>query len=272
MTLGYSRMMYLEFTVRTDVSAWLRCHQHALAYFGGVPQEVLHDNLKTAVLSRGAGGKIQWNARYLDFALYYGFSPYPCRPYRAQTKGKVERTIGYVRQNFWVGTHFVDLEDLNAQALQWLATVANVRQHGTTGVSPLSRMPEEGLRALPSQQFDTSQVTHRRAGRDCTLHYRGNVYSVPALYAQQMLLLRETEAGRLCVYTAEQQLIAEHRLLTGRFQRSLVEAHYADLPSSAPHRPPLLARQIASQLRALAPQVEVRALSLYGQLLEPHDE
>ena len=272
MTLGYSRMMYLEFTTRTDVSIWLRCHQHAFEYFGGVPEEILHDNLKTAVLSRGAGGKVHWNTRYLDFALYYGFTPYPCRPYRAQTKGKVERSIGYVRQNFWVGTHFVDLDDLNQQALEWLASVANVRLHGTTGVAPLSRMPEETLHALPPHGFDTSLVTHRRAGRDCTVHYRGNVYSVPAPHAQHMLLLKETEEGRLCIYTAEQVLIAEHRLLSGRFQRSLVADHYAGLPLLTPHKPPLLARQVAPQLRELAPQVEARPLSLYTRLLEDaHD-
>ena len=272
MTLGYSRMLYLEFTTRTDVSTWLRCHQHAFEYFGGVPEEMLHDNLKTAVLSRGAGGKIHWNTRYLDFALYYGFTPYPCKPYRAQTKGKVERMVGYVRQNFWVGTHFVDLDDLNGQGLEWLADVANVRLHGTTGVAPLSRMAEETLHPLPPQRFDTSLVTHRRAGRDCTVHYRGNVYSVPALHAQQMLLLRETEDGRLCIYTAEQILVAEHRLLSGRFQRCLVPEHYAGLPRSAPRQPALLARQVAPDLRELAPQVEARPLSLYTQLLERDHE
>ena len=272
MTLGYSRMMYLEFTTRMDVSIWLRCHQHAFEYFGGVPEEMLHDNLKTAVLSRGAGGKIHWNPRYLDFALFYGFTPYPCRPYRAQTKGKVERSIGYVRQNFWVGTHFVDLDDLNQQALEWLASVANVRIHGTTGIAPLSRMSEETLHALPPQGFDTSLLTHRRAGRDCTVHYRGNSYSVPALHAQQMLLLKETEDGRLCIYTAEQTLIAEHRLLSGRFQRSLVPDHYAGLPVPKARKPPLLARQVAPHLRDLAPRVEARPLSLYAQLLEDAHE
>ena len=89
MRLGYARMMYLEFTTSTEVTTWLRCHQHAFEYFGGVPREILHDTLKTAVLSRGAGGKIQWSPRYLDFALDYGVSPHPCNPYRAQTKGKV---------------------------------------------------------------------------------------------------------------------------------------------------------------------------------------
>jgi hypothetical protein len=173
-----------------------------------------------------------------------------------------------VRQTFWVGTHFVDLDDLNGQGLEWLANVANVRLHGTTGVAPLSRMPEETLHALPPQHFDTSLLTHRRAGRDCTVHYRGNVYSVPALHAQQMLLLRETEDGRLGIYTAEQILIAEHRLLTGRFQRCRVAAHDAGLPRSAPPKPAPLARQVASHRRDLSPQVEARPLSLYAQLLE----
>jgi transposase len=266
MTLGYSRMMYVEFTTSTEVTTWLRCHQHAFEYFGGVPREILHDNLKTAVLSRGAGGKIQWNPRYLDFALYYGFSPYPCKPYRAQTKGKVERSIGYVQQSFWVGTHFVDVPDLNSQALEWLQSVANVRVHGTTGVTPLSRFGQEPLQPLPGTRFDTSQITHRRATRDCTVHYRGNVYSVPALHAGQMLLLKETEDGWLRIYTAEQNLVAEHRLVKGRFQRVILDIHYAGLPQAQPGRPPVLARQVIQP--ELAPAVEARPLSVYAQLLE----
>jgi transposase len=270
MTLGYSRMMYVEFTTSTEVNTWLRCHQHAFEYFSGVPREILHDNLKTAVLSRGAGGKVHWNPRYLDFALYYGFSPYPCKPYRAQTKGKVERSIGYVQQSFWVGTHFVDVLDLNSQALEWLQSVANVRVHGTTGVTPLSRFGQEYLQPLPGTRFDTSQITHRRATRDCTVHYRGNVYSVPAVHAGQMLLLKETEEGWLRIYTAEQSLVAQHRLVSGRFQRVVLEAHYAGLPKAQPGRSPALARQVIHP--ELAPAVEARPLSVYGQLLEAdHD-
>lgn len=268
MVLGYSRMLYVEFTTRMDVSTWLRCHQHAFAYFGGVPEVILHDNLKTAVLSRGAGGKVQWNPRYLDFALAYGFTPQPCKPYRAQTKGKIERSIRYVRQNFWVGSAFVDLEDVNGQMRHWLATVANCRVHGTTGIAPITRMREELLHTLPAHAFDTSVVCYRRAGRDCSVHYRGNVYSVPAAYAQQTLLLKETETGQLCIYSAEQMLIAEHRLVSGRFQRSLVAAHYADLPLTSPRSTPALARQVALPVWLEAPHVETRPLSLYTQLLE----
>jgi transposase len=270
MTLGYSRMMYVEFTTSTEVNLWLRCHQHAFEYFGGVPREILQDNLKTAVLSRGAGGKIQWNPRYLDFALYYGFSPYPCKPYRAQTKGKVERSIGYVQQSFWIGTHFADVPDLNSQVLEWLQSVANVRVHGTTGVTPLSRFGQEHLQPLPGTRFDTSPITHRRATRDCTVHYRGNVYSVPAIHAGQMLLLKETEDGWLRIYTAEQNRVAEQRLVNGRFQRVVLEAHYAGLPQAQPGRPPALARQVIQP--ELAPAVEARPLSVYAQLLEvDHD-
>ncbi len=270
MTLGYSRLMYVEFTTSTEASAWLRCHQHAFEYFGGVPREMLHDNLKTAVLSRGVGGKIHWNSRYLDFALYYGFSPHPCKPYRAQTKGKVERSIGYIQQNFWVGTHFVDVADLNSQVLEWLHSVANVRLHGTTGVTPVSRFGQEHLQPLPGARFDTSQITHRQATRDCTVHYRGNVYSVPAAHAGQMLLLKESEDGWLRIYTAEQSLVAEHRLVSGRYQRVILASHYAGLPLPRPARLPPLARQVIRP--ELAPAVEARPLSVYAQILElDHD-
>ena len=271
MQLAYSRMLYVEYTTRMDVMTWLRCHQHAFAYFGGVPEVLLHDNLKTAVLSRGTGGKIQWNPRYLDFALCYGFNPQPCRPYRPQTKGKIERSIRYVRQNFWVGMTFRDVADVNSQVRHWLATVANCRIHGTTGVTPLSRMGEEPLHALPEQPFDTDVVTYRRAGRDCTVHYRANVYSVPSAYAQQTVLVKETEQHHLRFYSGEGTLIAEHRLASGRCQRNLVTAHYADLPRSAPRPSPTLARQQTSWLWDSAPQVETRPLSVYAHLEGLHD-
>ena len=113
MTLGWSRASYLEFTVSADAAWWLRCHAHAFHYFGGVPRVVLHDNLKTAVLGREPDGTIHWNRRYMDFADYYGFSPRACRPYRAQTKGKVESGVHYVKRNFFAGQEFVDIRTAN---------------------------------------------------------------------------------------------------------------------------------------------------------------
>ena len=217
MTLGWSRAMYLEFTVSADAAWFLRCHLHAFEYFGGCPRQILHDNLKTAVLNRDADGTIHWNPRYLDFAGYYGFTPRACRPYRAKTKGKVESGIKYVRGNFWLGLKFIDLADLNRQGWHWLDTVANVRIHGTTGEVPFARLPSEGLQPLLSKPpYDTSLITCRRSSRDCLVSYEGNYYSVPAAYAKRELLVKETEQGKLIVFTLEGEEIARHRLALGR--------------------------------------------------------
>jgi transposase len=174
MTWGWSRMMYVEFTTEGDTSSFIRCHQHAFEYFGGVPREVLHDNLKSAVIDRDADGTIHFNPRYLDFALAMGFSPRAHQPYRPQTKGKVENGVRYVKGNFWVGLHFIDVDDIHHQARVWLDTVANPRVHGTTGETPFSRLPDEHLQPLPGQRFDTSRISYRQVGRDCLVHYQRN--------------------------------------------------------------------------------------------------
>ena len=144
-TLGWSRALHLEFTVSTQTVAFLRCHVHAFRALGGVPRRILYDNLKSVVLDRGPDGVVHWNPAFLDFADYYGFAPQACRPYRAQTKGKVERGVGYVRGDFWQGLRqgvtFTDLADLNHQAGEWAEAVANRRVHGTTGAIPAERLP-----------------------------------------------------------------------------------------------------------------------------------
>lgn len=264
MTLGWSRAMYLEYTTSLDTGWFLRCHQHAFAYFGGIPREVLHDNLKSAVLSRDEEGNIHWNPRYLDFALAYGFRPRACHPYRAQTKGKVESGVRYVRVNFWPGVHFRDVHDLNQQALTWLDTVANRRLHATTGETPFHRLAQEGLQPLPAGCYDTSIVTMRRSSKDCLVSYNGNYYSVPAAYARQTLMLKETETGDLVVVNRVGEVIAQHRLLVGRRERSIDPTHYAALRAARIDAPPGLPLGIV----AAAPQVEVRPLSVYAAAVE----
>jgi len=273
MTLGWSRTSYLEFTISADAAWWLRCHVHAFRYFGGTPRVVLHDNLKTAVLDRDADGTIHWNPRYLDFADYYGFAPKACRPYRAQTKGKVESGIRYVRGNFWPGLRFVDLADLNRQALDWLDFTANVRIHGTTGEVPFDRLPLEHLQSLVGKpDYDTSLMVFRRATKDCFVSYDGNYYSVPSEYARRTLKLKETEEGQLIVLNPQDHEIAHHRVRDGHNQRIAVAAHYENIGSgSRPARRPmaiqvLFPERLASQ--PPAPQVEARPLCWYDQVLE----
>lgn len=271
MTLGWSRAVYVEFTVSGTTDWFIRCHQHAFEYFGGVPQEVLHDNLKNAVISRDGQGRIIWNERYLDFALYSGFRPHACRPYRAQTKGKVERGVGYVRQNFWCGLHFTDLDDVNVQAREWMNSIANPRVHGTTGEVPFVRLAHENLQAMPGQRFDVSIKAERYASRDCLVSYDGNFYSVPAAWAQKMLLVKETEERQLIILNGLGEVVAHHPKLPGRHKRAIIAGHYAGLPLLARQGPPAQAIQlppVPGVGPGDAPQVEVRPLSVYGQLSE----
>ena len=274
MTLGWSRAMYLEFTVSTNVAWWLRCHVHAFDYLGGVAEVVLHDNLKTAVLDRPRQGVVRWNPRYLDFADYYGFRPRACQPYRAQTKGKVESGVSYVRGNFWLGLEFVDLADLNHQALGWLNTVANVRIHGTTGEVPFERLPDEGLASIYGKpDYDTSLIVHRRCSRDCLISYEGNFYSAPSAYAGERVTVKATEDGELLVLNERGEIVAWHTLSAGSNQRVVVAEHYAGIPFSSLKPRKAGARQVSVQdLTPIpwpdAPRVEARPLATYQDLAE----
>ncbi len=273
MTLSWSRCLYVEFTVSANLAWWLRCHVHAFHYFGGVPRVVLHDNLKTAVAGRDGDGKVHWNRRYLDFADYYGFKPQACQPYRAQTKGKVESAVRYVRGNFWVGLFFGDLDDLNHQRLEWLDTTANLRVHGTTGEVPFDRLLKEGLLPLGDKpDYDTSLIDFRRSTNDCLVSYDGNYYSVPSDYARKLVQVKETEERELIILDERDNEIGRHCLAEGRNQRIAVPAHYQNIRyRSGPSK-----RLGATQLPALwspdalpaAPEVEARPLVWYDQILE----
>lgn len=277
MTLGWSRASYLEYTVSMDIAWFLRCHAHAFRYLGGVPRELLHDNLKTAVIDHGMGGAVHFHPQYLDFAGYYGFSPRACRPYRAQTKGKVENGVKYVRGNFWVGLRYTDLDDLNRQARGWLDTVANARVHGTTGEVPFERLPSEELVSLGGKpDYDTSVVCHRWSSADCLISYEGNYYSVPASHARERLLVRETEAGELVIAGSGGGELTRHKLVTDLNQRVVVPAHYEGIGTRM-GRPASRAGAVqvappgAEQLFLLdalpdAPVVEARPLAEYDRL------
>jgi transposase len=272
MTLGWSRASYLRFTVSLESTWFIRCHLHAFAYLGGVPKRLLYDNLKSVVVWRDAEEVVHWNPRFLDFADVAGFSPQACKPYRPQTKGKVENGVKYVRGNFWPGLHFQDLDDLNNQALAWLNTTANPRVHGTTGEVPFSRLRAEGLQSADKAlTYDTSVLTSRRSSKDCVISYEGNLYSVPAAYARKTLQVKITEAEELVICSEVGQELARHRVLLGRGERSVQAEHYRGLAPPAPR----VEKASASQQTQVAdpslfwdaPVVEVRPLAVYDQLL-----
>ena len=229
MVLGYSRYQYIEFTCSQNLVVFLACHLHAFEYFQGAPSEVLYDNLKTAVLAH-VGGVVEYEPRLLDFAGCYGFTPKACRPYRAQTKGKVERPFPYIRSNFFLGRSFRDLADLNVQALSWLDTVAHARLHGTTQERPKDRFERERphLRRLPARPFPLVERVFRSSTRDSLISYGGNFYSVPHRHAGRRGLAVEVAQGELKVYH-HKELIARHGLACGKRRRIIDPQHFQGL-------------------------------------------
>lgn len=147
--LGYSRLLWLRFFPAQTMLTLMRGLEEAFTYFGGVPQELLFDQLKAVIIDdqRPAGGKVIENPEFLRFAAHWGVRLRACRPYRAQTKGKVERPVHYVRWNLLYGREFLGDGDLDAQRLWWLDAVANARVHGTTQDVPRVRF-EQGERAV----------------------------------------------------------------------------------------------------------------------------
>jgi len=272
LTLSWSRMQYVEFTQRQDAETLLNCMIHALTFFGGVPQTVLTDNMKTVVLDR-VDGQPRFHAKLLDFASYYSFVPRVCHPYRPQTKGKIESTIRYIKSSFWPGTSFDSLKDLNRQALAW-CDEANRRVHATTREIPAVRFPHEGLTPLNGQPaYDTSYVSHRQAAKDCLVSYRGNRYSVPHVHAGRSVTVREPlDAGTIRIFY-HHDLIAEHRLSTAKGVMVVEQAHYASLPRRSrvpvlsPVIPPIeLTPGPGVGLHHVAPEVEFRPLSIYEEV------
>jgi transposase len=156
--LAHSRLLWLQFYPRQTMAVLIRGLEEAFAFFGGVPAELLFDQMKAVIVDdeREIGGRLLENAEFMRFAAHWGFRIRACRPYRAKTKGKVERPIGYVRQGFFYGRSFLNDADLNAQALSWLTQTANVRLHRTTTEAPRVRFERDErvvLRALAMRPY-----------------------------------------------------------------------------------------------------------------------
>lgn len=209
LVLGYSRMRYIEFVTDMSTETLLRCHTHAFRYFGGYPDEILYDNMKQVVIKRllkQADSTL--NRQFEDFAGFYGFKPILCRPYRGQTKGKVERTVQFVRDNFMVGIQFDSLNDLNGKALAWCNKV-NGKPHATTREVPFERLKRERLHSV-KREYIIDRINLRRVQKDCLISYAGNQYSVPAEYTGKDVAVVALD-NMLAVYHEGKQ-IALHRI------------------------------------------------------------
>ncbi|MBT7715799.1 MAG: IS21 family transposase [Deltaproteobacteria bacterium] len=210
MVLCHSRMMYVEFTVSQTMEHFLGCHQNAFHFFGSVPEKIMVDNLKSAVLKRTIGKDPVFNPRYMDFARHYGFNIVPCNVGKGNEKGIVENAVGYVKKNLLNGLDVSDFKIMKPVVQHWLDTVANVRNHGETGKRPVDMFAEEkqSLQPLPVEPYDVGVVKQVRASRQFRVTIDTNRYSVPAQLAGVGLTVK-LYPDRLCFYH-ENKLAARH--------------------------------------------------------------
>lgn len=208
--LAYSRLLYVEFTLGQSQEHFLQCHQNAFAFFQGVPEYIIVDNCKTAVLSHPWGQPAQFNPRYLDFARHYGFQIRACGVRRAHEKGQVENAVGYTKHNFLGGLEMPPWLALNAAARHWLETIANPRIHGHTHQTPLALFQEEKAKLKPVNPlpYDTATVSTLSVNSRFRVIFEANRYSVPAHLAGSCLTAK-IYADRLALYH-QAQCVAEH--------------------------------------------------------------
>lgn len=207
--LSYSRVLYLEWALSEKIEDFMRAHRNAFHFFGGVPQKILYDNLRSVVCYR-KGSLIQFNPRFLGFAGTYLFEPVACNVRCGNEKGKVERSIGYIRDNFFYGRTFKDLGDLKAQSDRWRNDVANQRLHSVTRQKPADRflLEKDKLRSLPNTPYDCDVVVTTTVSKQCRLAFDTNTYTVPSLYTGIAVTLKANE-HEVRVYKQD-RLIATH--------------------------------------------------------------
>lgn len=269
MTLGYSRRAYAEGYEHEQMSALLEAHEHAFEWFSGRCEQLLYDRMRT-VCSPGGEGQARLNTTFEAFARHWGFEPRLCRPYRAQTKGKVESGVKYVKGNFLPGRNFRDMQDFNEQLHQWLLEVADLRMHGTTHQRPIERFAQEAARLVPTSgqaRFLDAMIRDRVVAEDWLVSIDTNRYSVPCrLIGKTVQLVRQ---GAVWQIRHRGELVAEHPVASGRYQLCVNPAH----------GPGAIARNARTHYSSAATmrtpptcphglEVEIRDLALYEQIME----
>ncbi len=259
MIMGSSRAKYVEFTKRCDLYSLLKCMVNAFEYFGGIPETVLTDRMKTVII-RSEAGKPIWNSRFSDFAADIGFVPKVCRPRRPQTKGKVERLVDYLKDNFLPGRVFSDLEDLNNQALSWCRHVDS-KIHGTTGEIPIRALMNEPLLSLPAKGIrDKYRWEVRKVTREGLVSFDGAKYGVPWQYSNREVRVRAFD-NFFEAYDGEVRIIREKiEYASGKIV--WLKGQYQGLAEKGGVAVPL-----SYAFKTEAVSVEIRSLSVYDEMM-----
>lgn len=222
MVLAYSRMRFLRFGLRAAMPSFLRGHVESFGFFDAVPRVVLYDNLKSAVLER-EGDAVRFHPTLLALAGHYRFEPRACAPYRPNEKGRVERAIQDVRDNFFAAREFASIEDLNAQALTWCVEIAcerRVPDQKDKTVAAAMQEDKAAMIPLAEDEFPVEERVEVRAGKTPYVRFDKNDYSVPHTHVQRTLTVIATEERvRVIDPEAPQTVLADHRRTFDRDQR-----------------------------------------------------
>jgi transposase len=228
-TLGYSRRVYVRAFRNERQESWFAGLEGAFGHFGGVTEEVLFDNDRGLVVRHDrATGEVELNARLHAFARHWRFRPRACAPYRARTKGKDERGVGYVKKNAIAGRTFETWSAFEAHLEEWTREIADQRVHGTTGEVPVERFRRAEARALQPiagiPPFAVARELVRKVQGDCAIEIDGNTYSVPWRLIGESVRVTLAD-GQLRVTHAGQE-VAVHQRCTGRFERRIDPLHF----------------------------------------------
>jgi transposase len=232
LTLGYSRRPYVDVFENERAAAWYTTIEGAFLHFGGVPEEILVDNARALVTHHNAQTReVSFSPTFRAFSEYWGFVPKACAPYRARTKGKDERGVGYVKGNAIAGHSFSSMEDLRGHLRWWMREVADVRIHGTTGERPIDRfLAAEAVALRPLRgkpRFQQKRELKRVVHNDLCVEVDTNHYSVPWRLIGEEVLVVVSDESVVISYAGE--LIASHRRLQGRKERVVLPEHFSGL-------------------------------------------
>lgn len=231
-TLGYSRRLHVRAFGHEKQESWFSGMESAFLAFGGIPREVLLDNARALVLHHDPSSReVVLHPRLHAFAKHWGFRIRACAPYRARTKGKDERGVGYVKRNAIAGRRFASWAALEAHLEAWTRDIADVRVHGTTGEAPRDRFRRDEARALKPLNgmgpFTTQRDLVRSVGADCAVAVDGNAYSVPWRLIGERV--RVTVGNAIVRVHHGGREVAVHAELKGRHGRAVDDAHLAGL-------------------------------------------
>ena len=228
-TLGYSRRLHVRAFGHEKQDSWFEGMESAFRTFGGVPEEVLLDTAGALALHQDPGSReVVLHPRLHACARHWGFRVRACAPYRARTKGKDERGVGYVKHNAIAGRSFATWPALEAHLEAWTREIADARIHGTSGEPPMARFRRDEAAALKPAAgippFTTARDLVRRVGSDCTVEVDGNAYSVPwRLIGERVRVAVGAGAVRILYAGLE---VARHAELPGRRGRAVEAIHF----------------------------------------------